>query len=224
MEFFKGVSPIKGCPFLIIDSREKYGVVADLHIGSTIEEEKKGIVFAEIEKRMGREINQICKSREIKRLIILGDVKETIGYPERKELKMLSNFFSNIECDLIICKGNHDGMIEEVLKDISVSATIKKEILIGRFAFFHGHSFPSKEAMRKKTMVMGHYHFLIGTGEKAWVVSKSKGKELVIVPSYSYATGGITIENIKECLLFKRNLFELSNTKVYGPDLKLIKQ
>ncbi len=124
-------------------------VIADLHIGYEDALRKEGISVPDATKKMIERIRKLITEKEAKRLIILGDVKHSIGECSKiKELEKLG-----VELDIV--KGNHDGGIEEIL-DANIYPAWG--FRIGDYGFIHGHSWPSEEVMSSKYVFMGHLH------------------------------------------------------------------
>ena len=125
-------------------------VICDLHIGYERELAKRGVIVKENTKGMVSRIKKILKNYKIEKLIILGDVKHSIGGYERN-LK----FLEDLDVDILIAKGNHDGNIEK-MGDFKVYSS--RGFRLGEFGFFHGHSWPDENVMKAKYVFMGHLH------------------------------------------------------------------
>ena len=104
---------VVGKPALIVDENL---VIGDLHIGLEEKLAEKGINIEDLSKRMGAEARVIFDESKAKRIVILGDVKESITYPTRIGYSKLRDFFGELKgIEIIILKGNHDAHIKEVL-------------------------------------------------------------------------------------------------------------
>jgi len=185
-------------------------VIADLHIGYEKNITEKGFRIPNQKKFFVSEIREIKRITKANNLIILGDVKHNIPFITRKEkydvlffIEQISKLFNKVT----ITKGNHDGMLDKIINVPNVE--IVKEYLLDEFAFLHGHSYPSKEAINKKTIVMGHVHptLKIRDGESihfypCWIIGslnkeklKKKYKQIkcekvIVVPSFNPLTSG----------------------------------
>ncbi len=124
-------------------------VIADLHIGYEDALRREGISVPDTTEKMIGRIRKLITEKGAKRLIILGDVKHSIGECSKiKELEKLG-----VELDIV--KGNHDGGIEEILDAKIYPAS---GFRMGDYGFIHGHSWPSEDVIRGKYVFMGHLH------------------------------------------------------------------
>ena len=97
-------------PAMIVkaESREHL-VIADLHIGMELGLSKKGVHLFGASERMAGRINAIMNQFSLRSIIMLGDIKESILYPEEAETRLLKQFFSRemhlfslFNCSLIL--------------------------------------------------------------------------------------------------------------------------
>jgi len=149
---------IKNHAALFIEE-ERVLVITDLHIGVVHELSKSGIKIPSQLSMMERETENLIKKTGAKELIILGDIKHTvpgIGFYEKREvLDFLERVSSLVR--LRICKGNHDDRIEKIVpKDIELHGP--RGFRIGKYGFFHGHSWPSTELLGCDYLILGHTH------------------------------------------------------------------
>jgi len=159
-------------PALIVEDNL---VIGDLHIGLEEKLAERGINIEDLSQRMGREARMIFDESKAKRIIILGDVKDSITYPTRVGYSKLRDFFNELKgIEIIILKGNHDAHIKEVLKLLHLNYNVEKELLLREAALLHGNAYPSKDALRKKYLIMGHGHAAYGpiggSMEKIWKI------------------------------------------------------
>ena len=124
-------------------------VVADLHIGYYKYLGERGVLMRNNTEDMIRKLKKLLNQYNCKNLIIVGDVKHSIGY--ERDVKILNSLNANIT----IIKGNHDGGIEKMI-DAEIHDTTGFKI--GDFGFVHGHAWPSKDVMNAKYVFMGHLH------------------------------------------------------------------
>ena len=139
---------------------------------------------------------------------------------------------------IAVTKGNHDGGLENVLRNMGFAIPVYREILLEGVALLHGNSWPSQEAMRKRYAIVGHGHFAIKRNdarEKVWLLARTsssakkryphynKNSRLVVVPPFNeLVTGGGLSERSEGYLpLFKNNVFSFGDAKVYGLDAVL---
>ncbi|NPA75304.1 MAG: metallophosphoesterase [Euryarchaeota archaeon] len=124
-------------------------VVADLHIGYEEELRREGVELGDSTLKMINALETLLQITGANKLIILGDVKHSIG-PCRKIKEI-----ERLPAEIHVVKGNHDGGIEELLDAHVYPAT---GFTMGKFGFIHGHSWPSEEVMRSRYVFMGHLH------------------------------------------------------------------
>ncbi len=124
-------------------------VVADLHIGYYRHLSEKGLILRNNTGDMIRRLKKLLNRYNCKNLIIVGDVKHSIGY--EKDVKLLKS----LDAEIKIVKGNHDGGIESLLDAEIYDAT---GLRIDNYGFVHGHAWPSKDVMNAKYIFMGHLH------------------------------------------------------------------
>ncbi len=231
------VSMIRGAPALLI-RREKVLVVGDLHIGLDLEYRSSGILFQGATEKMAARLLKIYGETGAKRLVILGDVKQSIGYPRFAEFKELERFFGALKgIDITVARGNHDGNLDRVFKNISLSAPIEREVIVGEVAMVHGNAWPSEEAMRQRYLITAHFHFAIESGgvkERAWLVAEAGRKirdryergnrdiRLIIEPSFNDLVPGTLIreEMAKSILPFRQGVFDWKSSVAYDLNLK----
>ncbi len=124
-------------------------VVADLHMGYEEELRKDGIKTRDMTESMISRLKVLIERYTAERIIILGDVKHSIGACGRVKL------LEKLPAELHIVKGNHDGGIEGTVEAIVHPAS---GFRLGEYGFIHGHSWPSQEVMNAKYVFMGHLH------------------------------------------------------------------
>ncbi|MEM0200964.1 MAG: metallophosphoesterase [Candidatus Micrarchaeaceae archaeon] len=205
-------------------------VIGDLHLGKELKFENEGITFLNVTKTISKTLIDVFKKKKIKKLIILGDIKESIMYPDKKEYELLKEFFNPIEkqgIEILIAKGNHDGHLEEVFKQIKINATINKEIFFEDFIFMHGNSMPSQKAVLKKYIIIAHSHSIY-KGNRIWIkakIGKNAKKiykevnpriQLIVVPHFNPLLSGLELEKINEFIpMFRNNVFDFKNKKIF---------
>lgn len=181
-------------------------VIADLHLGKSHEYWQKGFSLPRQAKIFAMRLNNLKKKTRTKRLVILGDIKNKIGFANAEEIRELPLFFSNLDYRKIIAiKGNHDGGIEKVLPD---RIKIRNSIAIGDYMLTHGHM---NVNTKKSTIIIGHNQPHVKFVDKVkavytepvWVRGKLKGKyagkELLMMPAFNELCGA-TIVNKDELL------------------------
>jgi putative SbcD/Mre11-related phosphoesterase len=203
---------VTGEPALVIGDRL---VIADLHIGIDYEYWKSGVKILPYMEKMLPEVEKLVRDNRAKRLTILGDVKHMIPNASWQEIKEVPAFFRYFRklADIEITPGNHDGLIKNhVLEGVKIHP--RSGFLDGDFYFSHGHTWPEKDFLRAKYIVIGHIHpgieFRSRLGyrwvESVWLraeldpekVRKKYGPvttlpEVIVVPKFNYYTGAIAM-------------------------------
>ena len=228
---------IKGYPAVYL-RREKAVVLSDNHLGLEFRLAREGFSFPGASIRQAEEIASICKMTGAEKVISLGDVKDSILYPTSEEYSAIQQFFRRLEgIKFIICRGNHDSHIGEMLERMGANATILKEFSTESNAFLHGNALPSESLMQKGMMFIGHGHFsakILGFERKAFILSKpgeGAGKlykkwnrkiRLLALPSFSRLVFGTDIRSSRasNIPMFRRHIFELEGSSIFTTDGK----
>ncbi len=231
-----GIKFIYNEPALLIGKgNSKSLVIGDLHIGVEHKLRDKGVHLYSLASRMAQKVASLLEEFHAGRLVLLGDIKESIMYPDEVEAKAIRQFFSELsQYSVRIVAGNHDAHLSEITGMQSES-----EILEGDFALLHGHALPSEEAMSKKYMISAHNHIAISIKDrkggiyysKAWLVSGAgAGAEahypkynseikLVSMPAFNDLITGTDASKFssKENLnpMFRNRIFDYENAEVY---------
>lgn len=206
-------------------------VIGDLHIGMENKLSRSGIHFEGQDEVLGSKLLEICEYTNADRIIFLGDVKDSIGYPERAEYLSLAIFFRKLDGKKIyIAKGNHDSHLKSILQRLKIKAVIQTEIKLGKYAFIHGNTLPSEGIMKCDYIFAGHGHFaatiggmgkgkvcvLCNLGKNAKSVYKKYNKKarLILMPAFSNLITGSDLEDGMNILpLLRRGVFK--NNKIY---------
>lgn len=241
-EIFKGVN-IVGKSNAVFLCDIKALVVGDMHIGMERKYERLGVHFRHASQSNAKLILDACKSSGAERIVFLGDVKDSIGFPDTYELDALRSFFSILsKYEIIIAKGNHDGHLPEVLDRIGIDAEIKREILLSDFAFMHGNAMPSQDALSKRYVFAGHGHFAIKSGaklEKVFLVAKKQSakvgknryssigranEKLVMLPAFNTLIYGTQITDMTMNMIpmLRNGVFDFASASVLSADGKRI--
>jgi len=208
-----------------------YLVLGDLHIG--YEASMKGYSIFNLIKNLAKKIISLKNNYHCNKLIILGDLKYNIAYFTEKEvyqIKKLFDILSENFDEIIILKGNHDGKIENILKNPKIK--ILKEFKLQKVGFMHGHRKPSINMMDCLYFIIGHSHPTLKLKDKnqvihsypVWIIGnlkKSKFKafqcqKVIIVPAFnpliigSDKLLGPIAKNLKQ-----KEIIMLDLTKVY---------
>jgi uncharacterized protein len=203
------VRPLYPHAALLLEGRKKYVAVSDLHIGLESELGGKGVtVRSSLVGEMQDELLSLISSEGANALVLLGDIKNTVGSISKQEWNDVPQLFKKLSsaADVYLVPGNHDGNIRSLVPD-SVNLIGSKGMVIEDTLFLHGHSMPSDARSQVSRIVMGHLHpvFLkrgsVVNGQRVWVYMQvhkqamfaERGMlEIIVVPSfnrYLYAEG-----------------------------------
>ncbi|MEF8847685.1 MAG: metallophosphoesterase [Candidatus Thermoplasmatota archaeon] len=232
------IKPIFNEPSLIVN--KKTLVVADLHIGIEKELKENGVNTSFDFKKIIDKLKILCEKHDPKEIILLGDVKHNIPFSTFKERNHLKNLFSILKKNvkkIHIVPGNHDGNIRKLIPDTDnvISIHSNRGFIDADIGFTHGHSWPSKEVMGCKNVIMAHTHPTIKLSdrlgyksyESCWVRGKLK-KNLIlnekypehndpsifIIPAFNVLCGGIAI-NEEGIVGPMGKIFDVKNACIY---------
>jgi hypothetical protein len=181
---------------------KRYVAVSDLHIGLESELATKGITFRHnLVEQMTAELSELVDSSKADCIVLLGDVKHTVGTIGRQEWDEIPAFLNQIasRSDVYLVPGNHDGNIARLIPQ-SVNVIGSKGMVIDDTLLVHGHSMPSDVRAQINRIIMGHLHpvFLkegsLLNGERVWIYVQAKKQSLfsehgsidiVVVPSFN---------------------------------------
>ncbi len=185
------------------DSERRHIVVSDLHIGLEAEFGSRGITLkSNLMHEMQKELLSLLLQRRANSLILLGDIKNTIGSISKQEWAEIPEFFEGLSsvADVYLVPGNHDSNIRHLLPD-SVNVAAIKGMVISDTLFVHGHSMPSEARSNVRRLIMGHIHpvFLrkgsVINGERVWISFRARKEslfaseqgpiEIIVVPSFN---------------------------------------
>jgi len=205
-------------------------LISDLHLGLEKEMAKKGFRIPPYSMKIIDRVNVIAERYKANRIIVLGDVKHSIGKVDDIDWSVLPWFFDmllDIFSSVEVIPGNHDGGIKSILPS-RVKLHPSDGVVIGsdeRVGVTHGHSWPSQEVISCGRMVMGHSHFRYEmkdrfgakSKEAVWLFAKydvggllkkagfpvsSRGTgEIMVMPPFNNLVGGQAI-NVKGGLDF----------------------
>ncbi len=227
--------PVYGIPALKV---ENCLTIGDLHIGVESNLRTKGFHLTSHTSDMYGTILEAADD-DVSRLIVIGDVKDSVPGSTKQEYMEIPNFFESLfeRFDTIdVVRGNHDTSIEEFLPG-KVKIRPATGLRIGDVGFVHGHTWPSEDVMACKTLVMAHNHpavmFKDGIGshttEPCWFrgrfaegASDTRFPNLptgfIVVPAFNRMLGGSPINVIGKDLLgpaLNSDLLDLDNAHIY---------
>ncbi len=188
---------------LLEHTGRKYITVSDLHIGLEEDLRAKGItVGPSLVSDMIAELVDLIDSEHANGIILLGDIKHTVGAISRQEWDNIPPFLEQLseKAEVYLVPGNHDGNIGRLVP-MNVNITTSKGMTLDDTLLVHGHSMPSDvRAAGIKRIVMGHLHpvFLkkgsVINGERVWLYIQARKDaifaekgiiDIVVVPTFN---------------------------------------
>lgn len=227
------IQPVYGEPALRVHDILAIG---DLHIGLESHLRKKGFNLV---SRTGEMLERIeAMSEGCSRLLVLGDVKDSVPGSSKQEFAEIPGFFDSLlgmfsEIDVV--RGNHDTEIEEFLPG-RVRIRPATGMVADGIGFVHGHTWPSADVMSCGTLVMAHNHptvmFRDGVGrqttEPCWVRARFRDgpteryvrlpEEVIVMPAFNRMLGGAPVNAEGDGLLgpiLNNDLVDLDNARIY---------
>lgn len=181
-------------------------VISDVHIGYEEALNKQGVLvprlqFEEMAKRMNIIFDRL-KNKNIKKIIINGDLKHEFGAISEQEWRNTLKFIDLLlkHCkEIVLIKGNHDAILGPIAKKRNVK--IVENITINNVLIAHGDKIPDKELLKKASaIIIGHEHPAISLKEgprvetfKCFLKGKYKGRNLIVQPSFNTLIEGTDI-------------------------------
>ena len=198
------IQPVYGIPALKADNNL---IIADMHIGVEAHLGSKGFHIVSHTRDMYDAIMQCADGCD--HLYVLGDVKNTVPGSSKQEYREIPDFFidlTEVFNTVTIVRGNHDTNIEEFIPP-EVKVAPATGIRVGELGLCHGHTWPSKDVMACKTLIMAHNHpavmFVDGVGkqttEPCWMRGDfisggerylSYPEHYIIIPNFNRILGG----------------------------------
>jgi hypothetical protein len=182
-------------------------VISDIHIGYEESLNKQGVFIPRFQfKEMVEDLENIfSKVKEIRKIIILGDLKHEFGTISRQEWNETLKFLDILQekaDEIILIKGNHDTILGPLASRKNLS--LKDNYIEKEYFFIHGDK-SSEEIFkdsRIKYIFIGHVHPAIILKDKiksekykCFLVGKVKGKKIIILPSFIPLTEGTDTYN-----------------------------
>ncbi|RMF55613.1 metallophosphoesterase [Candidatus Woesearchaeota archaeon] len=234
MEIISGVE-IKDLALYI--KADKTLIIGDLQLGYEESLHKKGVLVPKFQfKDTISRLQKIIKENKPDKIIINGDVKHefgTISEQEWREILHLIDFLREKSLEIVFVKGNHDKILEPIVKKRNVKITPFariRDILI-----IHGHEIP-ESTRGVKTIIIGHEHPAISLRDgsrvetfKCFLKGEWKRKNLIVQPSFNPLAEGSDVlsEKLLSPLLADSNIdnFEVfvvaDKTRYFGTVAKL---
>ncbi len=212
--------------------KEKILALTDFHIGYENALVAQGVLVprhqlaSTLERLQGIFSGLEKDGREIKKIVILGDLRHEFGYLGRQEIRdvaVLINFMKKYSEKIILLKGNHDTMH----KYIENLAEVKTELASGGVLFLHGDKIPDRKKLKGvKLIIIGHEHPAVKISDgvaservKCFLKGKWSGLDLIILPSFNLMTEGTDVLSEKLLSPFLKNLAGFEAYAVAGGEI-----
>lgn len=229
------LQPVPGVPALRMDDAL---VIGDLHIGVESHLVSKGFHLSSRTDDMLEGI-VAAAGTDIRRIIMIGDIKDSVPGSTRQEYREIPQFCDQLlerfdEVDIV--RGNHDTSLEEFVPG-QVRIFPATGMIVGDTGLIHGHTWPSNEVMRTKTLVMGHEHptvkFADHVGahmtEPCWLRGRfyppapdgryaQVPERFIVVPAFNRLLGGSPVNIIGQPLLgplLNSELVDLDDAEIF---------
>jgi hypothetical protein len=201
------IRPLHPHAALLLEDDKKYVAVSDLHIGLEAELLSKGVMMPSLVSDMTGELLGLIESEHADGMVLLGDIKHTVGAISKQEWDDIPAFLKQLsaKAEVYLVPGNHDGNIRHLVP-VNVNVISSKGMTLGDTLLVHGHSMPSDVRSHVRRIVMGHVHpvFLkegsVVNGERVWIYIQAMKEalfseeglvDIVVLPSFNphlYAT------------------------------------
>ena len=228
-----------GSAALLLHNRERrHLVLGDLHLGLERKLSERGVHLHGAAAHMAKQVMELASGNMTDSVILLGDIKESILYPDSAERQGIEEFFGMLKgLQVWIAVGNHDGHLGDLVK-----LPIEDEIVLGNVAMLHGHMWPSEAAMSKDYIIVAHNHVAVSFkdemgalyNQKAWLVASldavgaakryksfNPGAKLIVMPAFNDLITGRAVNEIEDTHinpLFRNGIFNYGNATVYAMD------
>lgn len=233
----EGIKFVYNEPAMIINTGwSKHLVIGDLHIGIERKLSDKGVHVYSASDAMAGRIRAMMKEFSLKKIIMLGDIKESILYPDAPTSRLIKGFFGQLDdFNITIVAGNHDAHLDEI-----IDLPITRELVLGRFSLLHGDKNPSEGAMLSDYMITAHSHAIARIkdangavyDQKVWLISKLNAVaahrmykrvndqiKLVVMPAFNSLIMGTQMSRFyKESAnpLIRNRIFDAGRAEMYN--------
>lgn len=223
------IEPVPNAPAATVTaSGERLLIVADYHAGIEQGLRREGVELDDgAPVRRQRLVGLVAETRA-DRLVILGDLVQTIGTPTTVERRELAALFGALSVPTTLVKGNHDGDIEPVLAEIAeqsgvdITVTDATGTRMGAVGLTHGHTWPSPDVLGATVVCVGHEHPVVrltdevgGTRiERVWLrgplaaepfiaegIVESVEASIVVFPAFNNRSGGTWVNRPDQSFL-----------------------
>ena len=194
-------------------------ILGDLQLGYEDYLNKKGVLVPrfQTEDVLGR-VREILDNTKVKKIIFNGDIKHHFGRISPQEWDSITRLMEDLvdKYEVIIVKGNHDVLIEPILRKFEDKIKLVNYFEIDDLFITHGDKIMPNLG---KIIVIGHEHPAVSFGEKpgekykCFLKGKWKGHTLIVMPSFNMLTVGSDIKREKFLSPYLKG--SLTNFEIY---------
>ncbi len=229
--------PIFGEPVLQVDDAL---AIADVHIGVEKEFIHAGAAVPSVVDEFLERLTSLASARGATTLLILGDLKHTIGYSTRWERREVPRFLEGLQgifAEVHVVPGNHDAGLRDLVPD-GVDLHPATGAVHGDCGFAHGHRWPSEEVMAAEVLAVGHNHPVVAfedalgkvTHQRCWIRTAFREEhpryprlpeELIKLPAFNPLLGGAPVNSRSRRLrgpLMRPDVADLDGARVFLED------
>jgi len=229
------ISPVfvQDTPALLLG---KILIIGDIHIGVEREYRDSGLYIPSQTGKILENVKNLVEKTRAKKIIILGDVKHNIPGTSSQEERDIPVFLEKLSeyAEVEVIPGNHDGDLKRILPE-KIKLHPSKGIGLDDIYLIHGHTWPEKEFLKAKILIMAHIHFHIEFKDKlryrwtepVWVktvldkrkIAKRFGEvkklpRIIIIPAFNRLVGGMCVNKETEEKDFISPVFRCCDKKI----------
>jgi metallophosphoesterase superfamily enzyme len=151
------LSFIESGPALLVKDKEETLVIADLHFGIESNLARHGYHLQSRSEERAERVLALVRDLEPDRLLLLGDVKQSIPLTTRQEYRELPTVLAAFRdaAFLQVIPGNHDAGLERFLEEGELLPATG--VVIDGVGYLHGHTIPDP-ALAGHLIIIGHHH------------------------------------------------------------------
>jgi putative SbcD/Mre11-related phosphoesterase len=155
------VEPVHGQPAAVAETGgTRLLVLADFHAGIERAFSRDGVELASAADERREQLHSLVAETEPDRLVVLGDLGHEIGEAGGSERAELVTLLESMPVPVTVVKGNHDGDIESLARDVDADVTVAPTdgTRIGDIGLVHGHTWPREAVLSAEIVCVGHEH------------------------------------------------------------------
>jgi metallophosphoesterase superfamily enzyme len=144
-------------PAVLVENEERTLVIADLHFGIESDLARHGWHFASRSLERLQRVTALLERVRPDRLLLLGDVKQSVPFTTRQEWRELPDVLSALRAraPILVVPGNHDPGIERFLAPDELAE--KTGVVVDGVGYLHGHTVPGP-VLAGQLVLVGHHH------------------------------------------------------------------